>query len=143
MGGREFDHDGRTDRSLVIDQPDIAARLWCSTSWRCRQPCRVAAPIRVPICWINADTASDAERYVAARASMAPMTETCLHLLGADGPVIVEGPFAGNLVYLEALANFTDDVEAVSGSTGTSLGADCSCRCNGSGETRQDFQTGQ
>ncbi|WP_371813968.1 hypothetical protein [Brucella sp. 6810] len=42
----------------------------------------------------------------------------------ADGPVIVEGPFAANPTYLDALTNLTGrDVEAVTGSTGTSLGA--------------------
>ena len=93
----------------------------------------MALPSAVPGCgpyphsslrWINAETASDAERHVAACIYAALMTETCLRLLGADGPVIVEGPFAGNVTYLEALANFTGrDVEAVTGSTGTALGA--------------------
>lgn len=126
MGGREFDimTEGLTVPP-VIDQPDIAAKVLAQHI--------MALPSAVPGCgpypssnlrWINADTASDAERYVAACIYAALMTETCLHLLGADGPVIVEGPFAGNPVYLEALANFTGrDVEAVSGSTGTSLGA--------------------
>ena len=126
MGGREFDimTEGLTVPP-VIDQPDIAAKVLVQHI--------MALPSAVPGCgpypssnlrWINADTASDAERYVAACIYAALMTETCLHLLGADGPVIVEGPFAGNPVYLEALANFTGrDVEAVSGSTGTSLGA--------------------
>ena len=126
MGGREFDimTEGLTFPP-VIDQPDIAAKVLAQHI--------MALPSAVPGCgpypssnlrWINADTASDAERYVAACIYAALMTETCLHLLGADGPVIVEGPFAGNPVYLEALANFTGrDVEAVSGSTGTSLGA--------------------
>lgn len=126
MGGREFDimTEGLTVPP-VIDQPDTAAKVLAQHI--------MALPSAVPGCgpypssnlrWINADTASDAERYVAACIYAALMTETCLHLLGADGPVIVEGPFAGNPVYLEALANFTGrDVEAVSGSTGTSLGA--------------------
>jgi sugar (pentulose or hexulose) kinase len=93
----------------------------------------MAQPSAVPGCgpyphsslrWINAETTSDAERHVAACIYAALMTETCLRLLGADGPVIVEGPFAGNVTYLEALANFTGrDVEAVTGSTGTALGA--------------------
>ena len=126
LGGREFDimTEGLTVPP-VIDQPDTAAKVLAQHI--------MALPSAVPGCgpypssnlrWINADTASDAERYVAACIYAALMTETCLHLLGADGPVIVEGPFAGNPVYLEALANFTGrDVEAVSGSTGTSLGA--------------------
>ncbi|KXO78415.1 FGGY-family carbohydrate kinase [Brucella anthropi] len=126
MGGREFDimTEGLTVPP-VIDQPDIVTRVLAQHI--------MALPSAVPGCgpypnsnlrWINADMASEAERYVAACIYAALMTETCLHLLGAGGPVIVEGPFAGNPVYLEALSNFTGrDVEAVSGSTGTSLGA--------------------
>lgn len=126
MGGREFDI--MTDRLAVppvTDLPEIVTKVLAQQT--------MALPSAVPGCgpypnsnlhWINADTANDAERYVAACIYAALMTETCLNLLGADGPVIVEGPFAGNSVYLEALANFTGrDVEAVSGSTGTSLGA--------------------
>jgi len=126
MGGREFDimTEGLTVPP-VIDQPDIVTTVLAQHI--------MALPSAVPGCgpypnsnlrWINADMASEAERYVAACIYAALMTETCLHLLGAGGPVIVEGPFAGNPVYLEALSNFTGrDVEAVSGSTGTSLGA--------------------
>ncbi|WP_176036135.1 FGGY-family carbohydrate kinase [Brucella tritici] len=126
MGGREFDlmTEGLTVPPAA-DLPEIVTKVLAQQT--------MALPSAVPSCgpypnsnlhWINADTANDAERYVAACIYAALMTETCLHLLGADGPVIVEGPFAGNSVYLEALANFTGrDVEAVSGSTGTSLGA--------------------
>src|SRR5690606_35355287 len=109
----------------VTDLPEIVAKVLAQHI--------MALPSAVPGCgpypnsnfrWINADMASNAERYVAACIYAALMTETCLYLLGADGPVIVEGPFAGNPVYLKALSNFTGrDVEAVTGSTGTSLGA--------------------
>jgi sugar (pentulose or hexulose) kinase len=52
------------------------------------------------------------------------MTQSCLELLGADGPIIVEGPFAANSIYLHALAGFAGrDVVAVSGTTGTAMGA--------------------
>lgn len=126
MGGREFDimTEGMA-KPPVSDLPDIVTSVLAQQI--------MALPSAVPGCgpyphsglrWINADMASDAERYVAVCIYAALMTETCLHLLGADGPVIVEGPFAGNPVYLEALSNFTGrDVEAVTGSTGTSLGA--------------------
>lgn len=126
MGGREFDI--MTEGVSVppaTDLPNITASVL--------ERRIMALPSAVPGCgpyphsslrWINADRASDAERYVAACIYAALMTETCLRLLGADGPVIVEGPFAGNVTYLEALANFTGrDVEAVTGSTGTALGA--------------------
>lgn len=126
MGGREFDL--MTEGLSVppaAELPDIVARVL--------ERRIMAQPSAVPGCgpyphsslrWINAETTSDAERHVAACIYAALMTETCLRLLGADGPVIVEGPFAGNVTYLEALANFTGrDVEAVTGSTGTALGA--------------------
>jgi len=126
MGGREFD---LMTEGLTVppdaDLPEIVTKVLAQQT--------MASPSAVPGCgpypnssfrWVNADTASDMERYVAACIYAALMTETCLHLLGADGPIIVEGPFAGNSVYLDALTNFTGrKVEAVSGSTGTSLGA--------------------
>lgn len=126
MGGREFDimTEGLSI-PLATELPDIVARVL--------ERQMMALPSAVPGCgpyphsalrWINAETASDEERYVAACIYAALMTETCLHLLGADGPVIVEGPFAGNTTYLDALANFTGRaVEAITGSTGTALGA--------------------
>ncbi|MEJ5022044.1 FGGY-family carbohydrate kinase [Ochrobactrum vermis] len=126
MGGREFDlmTEGLT-ASPYADLSEIVTKVLAQQT--------MALPSAVPGCgpypnsslrWINADTASDGERYVTACIYAALMTETCLHLLGAEGPVIVEGPFAGNSVYLEALSSFTGhEVEAVTGSTGTSLGA--------------------
>ncbi len=74
--------------------------------------------------WLNAGDASTAERYTAACLYLALMNEACLGLIGAKGPVIVEGPFAANSTYLilvAALAQRT--VIALPGSTGTSQGA--------------------
>lgn len=52
------------------------------------------------------------------------MTETCLDLIGAKGPVLVEGPFSANPAYLQALtALLGRQVVALPGSTGTSQGA--------------------
>ncbi len=74
--------------------------------------------------WQNADRASPAERYAAMCLYLALMTEACLGLIGARGPVIVEGPFALNETYLKVLAALTArDVIALPGSTGTSQGA--------------------
>ena len=126
MGGREFDM--MTER---LEPPSLAEQENAAQQVLKRQI--MALPSAVPGCgpypdsrlrWLNAETASNAERYAAACMYAALMTCTCLELLGADGPVIVEGPFAANPVYLQALANFTEqDVEAVPGSTGTALGA--------------------
>lgn len=55
---------------------------------------------------------------------LALMTGECLWLTGADGPVIVEGPFAANLAYCRMLAAVTDRQVLRAGSqTGTSIGA--------------------
>ncbi|EJK84731.1 hypothetical protein PMI03_02536, partial [Rhizobium sp. AP16] len=55
---------------------------------------------------------------------LALMTEACLGLIGAKGPIFVEGPFALNRAYLAALSSLTgSDVVALPGSTGTSQGA--------------------
>lgn len=55
------------------------------------------------------------------------MTATSLELIGADGPVIVEGPFAANRTFLEILKVMTgrDIVTGGAGLTGTSSGAAC------------------
>lgn len=74
--------------------------------------------------WIADENATVAERHAAASLYLALMTEFSLSLIGRKGPVLVEGPFASNALYLKALAGFADtDVIAVSGSTGTSAGA--------------------
>jgi sugar (pentulose or hexulose) kinase len=74
--------------------------------------------------WLNADGTSLAERWAAASLYLALMTQTCLDLIGARGPVLVEGPFAVNTAYLQALQALTGrEVLAVSGSTGTAQGA--------------------
>lgn len=54
------------------------------------------------------------------------MTGTSLELIGADGPVIVEGPFAANRTFLETLQVMTGrDIVTGGGITGTSAGAAC------------------
>ncbi|EAU39634.1 putative carbohydrate kinase protein, partial [Fulvimarina pelagi HTCC2506] len=64
------------------------------------------------------------ERTAAASLTIALTTETCLGLIGASGPIIVEGPFARNVVYCDALAGLTGmAVEAKPGLTGTAAGA--------------------
>lgn len=74
--------------------------------------------------WLNVDGTSVHEKWAAACLYLALMTETCLGLIGAKGAVFVEGPFAANAAYLEALqALLSRPVIAVSGSTGTAQGA--------------------
>jgi len=64
------------------------------------------------------------EAHVAASLYTAMMTKTCLDLTGAAGPVIVEGPFARNRLFCEALAEAAGrPVMPMAGATGTSVGA--------------------
>lgn len=74
---------------------------------------------------VNAPDGMDAdETYVGASFYEAFMTKTCLDLTGAAGPVFVEGPFARNMLYIEALSDILGrPVVPVAGSTGTSMGA--------------------
>ncbi len=74
---------------------------------------------------VNVSDGLDAdEMYVAASFYAAMMTEACLDLTGAAGPIVVEGPFACNLLYIEALSQATGRIVIpVTGSTGTSIGA--------------------
>jgi len=74
--------------------------------------------------WVNGQGATGAERYAALCLYLALMNQACLDLIGAQGPIIVEGPFALNDSYLTVLAALTNrDVIAIAGSTGTSQGA--------------------
>jgi sugar (pentulose or hexulose) kinase len=67
---------------------------------------------------------NDGERIAALSFYLALMTGTCLDLIGARGPVIVEGPFARNDDYLSMLAAIhPDGVEIATSATGTSIGA--------------------
>ncbi|MEQ8445470.1 MAG: FGGY-family carbohydrate kinase [Pelagibacterium sp.] len=76
--------------------------------------------------WARLDDATDPDvRYAIVSFYLAMMTAECLSLTGASGHVVVEGPFARNLLYLAMLAAATDRrVLANAGSaTGTSTGA--------------------
>lgn len=67
---------------------------------------------------------TEAQELVALSLYLALMTETCLALIGAEGPVIVEGPFARNRDYLDMLSVLrAGQVEVATSATGTSTGA--------------------
>ncbi|WP_226626740.1 FGGY-family carbohydrate kinase [Alloyangia pacifica] len=67
---------------------------------------------------------SPGEKSVALAFYLGLMTADCLALIGAEGPVIVEGPFARNALLLDMLAVATGREVACSASaTGTSIGA--------------------
>ena len=64
------------------------------------------------------------ERRAAAGLYQALMTATCLDMIGSRGPIVVEGPFAANEVFLTALHTLTGrPVHASLADTGTALGA--------------------
>lgn len=68
--------------------------------------------------------ATAGQRLVALAWYLALMTDTCLTLIGARGPVIVEGPFARNPDYLDMLATLRPEgVETALSATGTAVGA--------------------
>lgn len=74
--------------------------------------------------WLNADGISNGQRFAAISFYLALMTATCLDLIGADGPAIVEGPFARNPLFTQMLAAATTRaVIASEAATGTSIGA--------------------
>lgn len=59
---------------------------------------------------------------------LALMTQTCLELIGAQGPTIIEGPFARNPDFLDMLAALRPGgVEVAASATGTSVGAALLC----------------
>ena len=65
-----------------------------------------------------------AQRMLALSYYLALMSKTCLDLIEASGPVIIEGPFARNADYLEMLAAlWPAGVEVAASATGTSVGA--------------------
>ena len=77
--------------------------------------------------WLGRE-ASLGERMVALSRYLAMMTDTCLTLTGAAGPVIVEGPFARSPDFLSMLAALRPDgVETATSATGTSVGAALLC----------------
>ena len=72
----------------------------------------------------TAPPATGGQRMLAVSWYLALMTQTCLGLIGARGPVIVEGPFARNPDYLDMLAALCPfSVEIATSATGTSTGA--------------------
>ncbi|WP_262027736.1 FGGY-family carbohydrate kinase [Microvirga sp. Mcv34] len=81
------------------------------------------------------------DAYVAASLYTALMTQVCLDLTRAAGPIIVEGPFARNALYAEALSSATGrQVIAVASSTGTSVGAALLALTSSSAVSHQQWQ---
>ncbi len=73
---------------------------------------------------VDVATLTPGERNAAASLYAALMTGEALAVAGADGPTVVEGPFARNALFVNALARLTHRPVLASGNaTGTSTGA--------------------
>jgi sugar (pentulose or hexulose) kinase len=68
---------------------------------------------------------SDGERAAVASFYLAMMALTCLELVGAEGPIMTEGPFARNRLFLDLVAAGSERqvMSSTGSSTGTSVGA--------------------
>lgn len=75
--------------------------------------------------WIGEAPDAQSGQYMAAVSLyLAMMTFTCLELIGSQGPILVEGPFASNPTYLQMLRAISGQpVMASHARTGTSIGA--------------------
>jgi len=123
MAGREFDEitEGRIVTPSAQDMADVlSARCLALPS---RHPDTGPFP-GLPFAWSPAPPQGDAQRTAAASFYAALMGAECLSLIGAEGPVIVEGPFGGNQAFARMLATATGrPVIAAGQSAGTGLGA--------------------
>jgi sugar (pentulose or hexulose) kinase len=125
MGGREWDQLTRNLPKTTQDQ-DRAALQTVLDKNLMLLPSVVTGTGPFPECtarWTEEPT-SPAETRVAASLYEALMTMTCLDLIASDGPIVVEGPFAANPIYLAALHTLSDrPVHASEATTGTAIGA--------------------
>lgn len=124
MGGREFDMI-RNGSQVVPSAGDIAAVLSRSAMLLpAVEPRSGPFPGRTHRWTVDEAALPEGQRMAALVFYLALMTAECLAITGADGPSIVEGPFARNHPYLSMLASATArPVIPSTGSTGTSLGA--------------------
>ena len=122
MGGREFDL--LTEGNAVEPDADTLDQLIRDHSMILPSVVQGSGPYPAREASGVSKSRSAPEQYAAASLYTALMTNTCLELIGASGPTIVEGPFSRNRTYLSALRSLTGrEVIALPGSTGTSLGA--------------------
>lgn len=123
MGGREFSllTDGKPQDWSDADVAAVLARkalLLPSTQQGSGPYPRHTAQ------WLATEDMTGGQRFTAISFYLALMTATCLDLIGAGGPTIVEGPFARNRLFTRMLAAATARaVIASEAATGTSIGA--------------------
>lgn len=126
MGGREFERM----RPATTTPPTAADRHAVLESCVMLLPSVQSGSGPFPhgrMQWIGT-TETDGARMVALSWYLAMMTRTCLDLIAARGPTIIEGPFTRNADYLDMLtALCPDGVQIAASSTGTSVGAALLC----------------
>jgi sugar (pentulose or hexulose) kinase len=122
MGGREFEMiaQGDTTAPTAQDRAEVLARGVALLP--AVEP--GSGPFRGRVHRWTVPPEGAGQRMLALSWYLAMMTDACLRLIGARGPVIVEGPFARNPDYLEMLASLRPEgVEIAASATGTSTGA--------------------
>ncbi len=122
MAGREFDEitQGRIVTPSAADEEAVLrAKVMALPSLH-----RDTGPFPgLEFGW-TAEPQGDAQRTAAASFYAALMGAECLALIGAEGPVIIEGPFGGNGAFARMLATATGRAVIAAGqSAGTGLGA--------------------
>ncbi|SLN53190.1 FGGY-family carbohydrate kinase [Roseisalinus antarcticus] len=124
MGGREYEivQAGGTAEPTG---PDIAQVLASSLMVLPAVEPRTGPFRGCPMRWTGPEPAvGSGQRAAALSFYLALMTNTCLRLTGAEGPTIVEGPFARNGLFTGMLGAATGRPVLQSGTaTGTSIGA--------------------
>lgn len=125
MGGREFEilthgaavTPSEADVAAVLQRGVTLGPAVVSTSgpFQGRQ-----AEWSVPEAQLN-----DGERATVISLYLAMMALTCLELTGAEGPILTEGPFARNTLFLDLVAASSGQqvMSSVGSITGTSIGA--------------------
>ena len=125
MGGREWEIITR-DTPRVGRDAEAAAVIGVIERQEMLLPSLVSGTGPFPRAqgrWIS-EPATTGGRLAAAGLYQALMTATCLEMIGARGPIVVEGPFAANEIFLTALHTLTErPVHASLADTGTALGA--------------------
>jgi len=145
MGGREFEilmqaRDGSYDQRDADAVAEKQIMLFPAVEPR-------SGPFQgETACWnVEESGLSDGERFAAVSNYLALVTAEMLVMIGADGPIIVEGPFAQNdcfLAMLQAAAQRPVETQKAS-ATGTAIGAALlvSCGSDGSSSSREILRT--
>ncbi|MCC8932776.1 FGGY-family carbohydrate kinase [Rhizobium ipomoeae] len=125
MGGREWEIVTK-DLAAVTAEAEWAAVADVVSHKRMLLPSSVSGTGPFPQMkgrW-HLEPENAAERRAAASLYQSLMTVTCLDMISSQGPIIVEGPFTSNRVFVAALHSLTGrPVYASPSQTGTSSGA--------------------